>query len=49
MATQKEQQPEQRKKRFVEMTTPEKLGFLGKVVLFLVTGGFAYPTIFSPD
>ena len=41
--------PEQPKKSFSAMTFTEKLAFLGKAVLFLVTGGFAYPTLFSPD
>jgi len=36
-------------KSFWAMDGLEKLKFLGKVCVFLATGGFAFPTIFSPD
>jgi|GEM_PF-3820596 len=32
-------------KRFFDMTTGEKLSFLGKVIVMLCTGGFAYPNV----
>lgn len=33
-------------KSFVDMEGAEKVVFLGKVVVMLVTGGFAFPNIF---
>ena len=33
------------RKTFKEMNGSEKLGFVGKVSLFLLTAGFAYPNI----
>lgn len=33
-------------KRFIDMEGVEKITFLGKVVVMLVTGGFAFPNIF---
>lgn len=33
-------------KRFADMTGAEKITFLGKAFIMLVTGGFAYPNIF---
>lgn len=32
-------------KKFGEMNGPEKLKFVGKVFVFLLTAGFAYPHI----
>ena len=32
-------------KKFKDMNGSEKLGFVGKVFLFLLTAGFAYPNI----
>jgi len=32
--------------RFRDMTLSQKLGFVGKACLFLVTFGFAFPNIF---
>jgi hypothetical protein len=32
-------------KRLSDMTPGEKLRFIGKVVVFLVSGGFIYPTL----
>lgn len=40
---------EERSKTFWEMDILEKLQFLGKVCVFLVSGGFLFPTILSPD
>ena len=33
--------------KFSDMNALEKVTFVGKVILFLVTGGFAFPNIFS--
>lgn len=33
-------------KTFFEMTAGEKIAFLGKAVVMLVTGGFVYPNVF---
>ena len=33
-------------KRFIDMEGAEKITFLGKVVVMLVSGGFAFPNIF---
>ena len=33
------------RKKFKDMNGSEKLGFVGKVSLFLLTAGFAYPNI----
>jgi hypothetical protein len=33
-------------KPFAQMTGAEKLTFLGKVCIMLITGGFAFPNIF---
>lgn len=33
-------------KRFVDMTGSEKVTWLGKAVVMLCTGGFAFPNIF---
>lgn len=33
-------------KRFMDMTGSEKVTWLGKVVVMLATGGFAFPNIF---
>ena len=33
-------------KRFVDMTGGEKFTFLGKVLIMLATGGFAFPNVF---
>ncbi len=33
-------------KRFMDMTAGEKVTWLGKVVVMLATGGFAFPNIF---
>lgn len=32
-------------RRFVDMTSRERLVFIGKAFVFLVSGGFIYPTI----
>jgi hypothetical protein len=32
-------------KSFFEMTAGEKVRFLGKVLVFLVSGGFIYPSV----
>ena len=34
-------------KRFADMSGIEKLRFLGKAVVMLLSGGFAFPNIFS--
>ncbi len=34
-------------KPFAEMTASEKLAWIGKVSVMLITGGFAYPNIFT--
>ena len=34
-------------RKFSDMNGLEKVTFVGKVILFLITGGFAFPTIFS--
>ncbi len=34
-------------RRFVDMDFSEKLRFIGKVCVFLVSAGFAFPNIFS--
>ena len=33
--------------KFSAMSGTEKLKFVGKVVVFLITGGFMFPTLFS--
>lgn len=33
--------------RFGEMSFMRKIGFLGKVVVFLASFGFVYPTLFA--
>jgi hypothetical protein len=33
------------RKKFKDMDGSEKLGFVGKLFLFLLTAGFAYPNI----
>jgi hypothetical protein len=33
-------------KPFAEMSGGEKISFLGKVVVMLITGGFAFPNVF---
>jgi hypothetical protein len=33
-------------KRFLDMSFPEKLKFLGKVIVMLCTGGFVFPKVF---
>jgi hypothetical protein len=33
-------------KAFADMNGGEKVSFLGKVVVMLITGGFAYPNVF---
>ncbi len=33
-------------RRFADMTASEKLTFLGKALIMLCTGGFAFPNIF---
>ncbi len=33
-------------KPFSEMTGSEKMTFIGKAVIMLITGGFAFPNIF---
>ena len=33
--------------KFADMSAVEKLVFLGKVCVFLVTAGFVYPNIFA--
>lgn len=33
-------------KRFADMNVSEKAHFLGKVVVMLLTGGFAFPNVF---
>ena len=32
-------------RRFVDMTAHERLVFIGKALVFIVSGGFIYPTI----
>ena len=32
-------------RRFVDMTSRERLVFLGKAFVFIISGGFIYPTI----
>jgi hypothetical protein len=48
---QHETHPEQINKvssqKFSDMSGLEKLKFVGKVAIFLITGGFLFPTIFS--
>jgi hypothetical protein len=34
-------------KQFSEMSFLRKVGFVAKVIVFLATFGFAYPTIFA--
>ena len=36
-----------RARKFSEMNGSEKLAYIGKVIAFFVTFGFAFPTIFS--
>ena len=38
---------EVRARKFSDMSGMEKLKFIGKVCLFIISGGFAFPTIFS--
>ena len=33
--------------KFLAMSGSDKLKFLGKVVVFIITGGFLFPTLFS--
>ncbi len=33
-------------KRFVDMTGSEKITFIGKAIIMLCTGGFAFPNVF---
>lgn len=33
-------------KSFAEMSGGEKISFLGKVVIMLISGGFAFPNVF---
>jgi hypothetical protein len=33
-------------KAYAEMTGSEKMTFLGKVMVMLITGGFAFPNVF---
>lgn len=51
MADSKETQPDQINKvtsqKFSDMSGLDKLIFLGKVVVFVCSGGFMYPTLFS--
>jgi hypothetical protein len=35
------------KPKFSEMSTGGKLAHIGKIVIFVVTFGFAYPSLFS--
>ena len=32
-------------RRFVDMTPKERLVFIGKAFVFIISGGFIYPTI----
>ena len=32
-------------RRFADMTPGEKLRFIGKAVVFVISGGFIYPTL----
>jgi hypothetical protein len=32
-------------RRFVDMNSKEKLAFIGKAMVFFLTGGFVYPTM----
>ena len=34
-------------KRFSQMTGVEKVAFIGKVIVFVLTFGFAFPNVFS--
>lgn len=34
-------------RKFADLNMVEKLGFIGKVCVFLISGGFAFPNIFS--
>ena len=34
-------------RKFADLNFAEKLGFIGKVCVFLISGGFAFPNIFS--
>lgn len=34
-------------KRFSQMSAGEKLTHIGKVIVFFITAGFAFPTIFT--
>jgi hypothetical protein len=36
-------------KKWREMRVWEKLVFIGKAFVFVLTGGFAYPNLFSDD
>jgi hypothetical protein len=38
-------QAEQTDKRFSDMSSSEKLGFLGKALIFFLSGGFVFPTM----
>jgi hypothetical protein len=37
--------PSQPDKRFTEMSSREKVTFLGKALLFFASGGFVFPTM----
>lgn len=45
MADTKDAPPPLNDRRFADMSGSEKLVFIGKAFLFLVSGGFIYPTI----
>lgn len=36
-------------RKFSKMSAGEKIVFIGQFVIFLVTFGFAYPNLLSPD
>ena len=39
--------PPQPEKCFVDMTSGEKVRFLGKALVFFASGGFIFPTIWT--
>jgi hypothetical protein len=39
------QKPTNADKRFVDMDTSEKMRFIGKALVFFVSGGFLFPTL----
>ncbi len=49
MASKNELQDVQPSRKFSQMDFAGKMKFLGKVVIFFVSLGFVFPTIFSPD